>query len=197
MERRTLLGRLAALVTGTAVAGCTGAGEVPVTAPEGPDELAETRTDVGFDDDANRRTSISNPFAFREWDFIAGPDDQLIVTVTVENTASVLRTAPIRVTASTSDDEWVNEQFATVEGKATKTVRFEFSMSYETFNTTDPFMGIDFPDKTPTTPVPETTAGAGTPTETSTPSPTTTSDSTRSSGPNVTATGSETLSEDE
>jgi hypothetical protein len=164
MERRTLLGRLAAVATGGLAAGCTSAGEVPVTAPSGPEELPATKTEFQYEGDSgNSGDDDSNPFTSTEWDFFAGEEGNLVISVSVANSGDIPHTGLVEVYASTNEEEWTKEQYLTLMEGEIGTVRFHFSVDYQTFNTSSPDIRIRFPEGTPRTDLPtESTTGSAT-----------------------------------
>ena len=94
MDRRTFVRGLAA-VAGGALAGCTGAGEVPETAPPPPDAIGETpteRSEPGGDGGESGEVTTDTPLADPEGanaivllsqDVFADEEGGLVVTVGV------------------------------------------------------------------------------------------------------------------
>jgi hypothetical protein len=162
MHRRDLVSRLAALLVGGALAGCSNNREVPVTAPErtggdGGDTPVRTAA-VGRTGAASGRTTVAGPVV-REWGASAGPDGNLVVTVTVHNPAGSVRTGLVRVVAGVGDDQFTSRQFVSLDAGERATIELAFPVAYDRFDA-DPSLSFDVFPRTPRTPLPADDATA-------------------------------------
>ncbi|MFC7195552.1 hypothetical protein ACFQL4_14490 [Halosimplex aquaticum] len=131
MQRRRVLRGLAAVAAGAA-AGCTGANrEVPVTAPEPPDEVRN----AGSGGSSNGgETPESLQFAVPEWSYEATEDGDLRVVLTVENRAQSPDEATMTVVLTAGDKRFTPTEHVSLQPASRG--RYGSSSPLRTANTT-------------------------------------------------------------
>ncbi|MFC7142483.1 hypothetical protein ACFQMA_21925 [Halosimplex aquaticum] len=153
MQRRRVLRGLAAVAAGAA-AGCTGANrEVPVTAPEPPDEVRN----AGSGGSSNGgETPESLQFAVPEWSYEATEDGDLRVVLTVENRAQSPDEATMTVVLTAGDKRFTPTEHVSLQPGESREIRIVVPVAYSEYDA-EPGFEVRFDPGAPETPLPEGT----------------------------------------
>lgn len=174
MNRRGLLGRVAVLLSGAALAGCSNNRDVPVTAPDGPVDVRGTPTPGPGDAASNGgssgdggvgggdATTTAQRFGFPEPPrFDEGTAGNLVVVLTVQNGSDVTHQAMVRPVVEADGQTYRPTRFVELDPGEQTTLRFALPVDHDPKNLPD-LRSVDVLRKTPETPIPTTTATAST-----------------------------------
>lgn len=120
MRRRTLLGGLAGLTSGSALAGCLD-GPMSASGPRTPPQSPTGGPGGGSD------------FYVADFDVEEADDGDLAVPVTVRNDADTRRVGTVVVHATVDGEEYEGEQEVSVAPEASVPVTVELDVAYDDF----------------------------------------------------------------